>query len=58
MLDRPVLEERPERPQRIALGGEHLQTLIEAVGIPRAQEIPVSFPVENANGTCESKSAE
>jgi phospholipid/cholesterol/gamma-HCH transport system substrate-binding protein len=30
-----------------------LQTLLESVGVPREQEIPVSFPVENKNGQCE-----
>jgi phospholipid/cholesterol/gamma-HCH transport system substrate-binding protein len=47
------------------LGGEftlknrpYLQTLIEVIGLPRPEEIPVSFPVENPNGTCETKEAE
>ncbi len=31
----------------------YLQTLLEVVGIPRAEEIPVSFPTET--GTCEYK---
>jgi phospholipid/cholesterol/gamma-HCH transport system substrate-binding protein len=31
----------------------YLQTLLEIIGLPRQEEIPVSFPVENANGTCE-----
>jgi phospholipid/cholesterol/gamma-HCH transport system substrate-binding protein len=35
----------------------YLQTLIELIGLPRAEEIPVSFPVENPNGTCENKEA-
>jgi len=30
-----------------------LQTLLESVGVPREQEIPVSFPVENSRGNCE-----
>jgi phospholipid/cholesterol/gamma-HCH transport system substrate-binding protein len=33
----------------------YLQTLIELIGIPRKTEIPVTFPVENPAGTCESK---
>jgi phospholipid/cholesterol/gamma-HCH transport system substrate-binding protein len=33
----------------------YLQTLIELIGLPRKTEIPVSFPVENPEGTCESK---
>jgi phospholipid/cholesterol/gamma-HCH transport system substrate-binding protein len=36
-------------------GKPYLQTLIELIGIPRAEEIPVSFPVENPDGTCEEK---
>jgi phospholipid/cholesterol/gamma-HCH transport system substrate-binding protein len=35
----------------------YLQTLIELIGLPRAEEIPVSFPVENPAGTCENKEA-
>ncbi len=35
----------------------YLQTLIELIGLPRGEEIPVSFPVENPDGTCESKEA-
>jgi phospholipid/cholesterol/gamma-HCH transport system substrate-binding protein len=31
----------------------YLQTLLEIIGLPRQEEIPVSFPVQNANGTCE-----
>lgn len=38
---------------RTAQGFPYLQTLVELAGIPRQEEIPVSFPVENANGTCE-----
>jgi phospholipid/cholesterol/gamma-HCH transport system substrate-binding protein len=30
-----------------------LQTLLEVIGVPRKEEIPVSFPVENPNGTCD-----
>jgi len=30
-----------------------LQALLELVNLPRKEEIPVSFPVENPNGTCE-----
>ncbi len=30
-----------------------LQTLLEVIGLPRKQEIPVSFPVPNDSGTCE-----
>jgi phospholipid/cholesterol/gamma-HCH transport system substrate-binding protein len=30
-----------------------LQTLLETIQLPRQEEIPVSFPVENAAGTCE-----
>ncbi|HVD41531.1 MAG TPA: MlaD family protein [Solirubrobacterales bacterium] len=41
-----------------AKGKAYLQTLIETVGIPRSEEIPVSFPVDNPNGTCESKNVE
>lgn len=36
-----------------AEGKPFLQTLLEVAGIPRGEEIPVSFPVENPNGTCE-----
>jgi phospholipid/cholesterol/gamma-HCH transport system substrate-binding protein len=32
-----------------------LQTLLELVGVPRAEDIPVSFPVNNPNRTCEFK---
>jgi phospholipid/cholesterol/gamma-HCH transport system substrate-binding protein len=35
-----------------------LQTLLEVIGLPRKEEIPVSFPVENPNGTCDYVSAE
>jgi phospholipid/cholesterol/gamma-HCH transport system substrate-binding protein len=35
----------------------YLQTLIEVAGLPRAEEIPVSFPVENPEGKCEEKRA-
>jgi phospholipid/cholesterol/gamma-HCH transport system substrate-binding protein len=31
----------------------YLQTLLEIIGLPRQEEIPVSFPVENSTGTCE-----
>jgi phospholipid/cholesterol/gamma-HCH transport system substrate-binding protein len=33
----------------------YIQTLIELIGLPRETEIPVSFPVDNSAGTCESK---
>jgi phospholipid/cholesterol/gamma-HCH transport system substrate-binding protein len=36
-----------------AEGKPYLQTLLEVAGVPRGEEIPVSFPVENPNGTCE-----
>jgi phospholipid/cholesterol/gamma-HCH transport system substrate-binding protein len=36
-------------------GHPYLQTLIELIGLPRETEIPVSFPVDNPEGTCESK---
>jgi phospholipid/cholesterol/gamma-HCH transport system substrate-binding protein len=36
-------------------GKPYLQTLIELIGVPRAEEIRVSFPVENPNGTCEEQ---
>jgi phospholipid/cholesterol/gamma-HCH transport system substrate-binding protein len=36
-------------------GKPYLQTLIELIGIPRAEEIPVSFPVENSKQKCEEK---
>jgi phospholipid/cholesterol/gamma-HCH transport system substrate-binding protein len=35
-----------------------LQTLLEVIGVPRKEEIPVSFPVENPNGTCDVVNAE
>jgi phospholipid/cholesterol/gamma-HCH transport system substrate-binding protein len=35
-----------------------LQTLLEVIGLPRKEEIPVSFPVENPNGTCDYVNAE
>jgi phospholipid/cholesterol/gamma-HCH transport system substrate-binding protein len=41
--------------QQVEQGKPYLQTLIELIGLPRKTEIPVSFPVENATGTCESK---
>lgn len=44
--------------EKTAQGKPFLQTLLETAGLPRQQEIPVSFPVENANGTCEYKGAE
>jgi phospholipid/cholesterol/gamma-HCH transport system substrate-binding protein len=43
--------------QRTLQGKPYLQTLIELIGLPRAAEIPVSFPVENPEGTCEQKKA-
>jgi phospholipid/cholesterol/gamma-HCH transport system substrate-binding protein len=43
--------------QKTALGKPYLQTLIELIGLPRAKEIPVSFPVENPDGLCENKKA-
>jgi phospholipid/cholesterol/gamma-HCH transport system substrate-binding protein len=39
--------------ERTAQGKPFLQTLLEVAGLPRKEEIPVSFPVENSNGTCE-----
>jgi phospholipid/cholesterol/gamma-HCH transport system substrate-binding protein len=36
-----------------AAGRPYLQTLLEAIGLPREQEIPVSFPT--TTGTCEFK---
>jgi phospholipid/cholesterol/gamma-HCH transport system substrate-binding protein len=36
----------------------YLQTLLEVVGIPRKQEIPVSFKTDEPNNTCEEKSVE
>jgi phospholipid/cholesterol/gamma-HCH transport system substrate-binding protein len=39
--------------EKTAQNKPYLQTLIELIGLPRAEEIPVSFPVENPNGTCE-----
>jgi phospholipid/cholesterol/gamma-HCH transport system substrate-binding protein len=36
-----------------AKGKTYLQTLIEVIGLPRAEEIPVSFPTEK--GYCEEK---
>jgi len=39
--------------EKTAQGKAFLQTLLEASGLPRKEEIPVSFPVENPNGTCE-----
>jgi len=40
---------------QVEQGQPYLQTLIELIGLPREKEIPVSFPVENSAGTCESK---
>jgi phospholipid/cholesterol/gamma-HCH transport system substrate-binding protein len=34
-------------------GRPFLQTLLELTNFPRKQEIPVSFPVDNPEGTCE-----
>jgi phospholipid/cholesterol/gamma-HCH transport system substrate-binding protein len=34
-------------------GRPFLETLLEVVGLPRAQEIPVSFPTEEPNNTCQ-----
>jgi len=34
-------------------GRPFLQALLELINFPRKQEIPVSFPVENPEGTCE-----
>jgi phospholipid/cholesterol/gamma-HCH transport system substrate-binding protein len=41
--------------EQTAKGNPYLQTLIEAIGLPYREEIPVSFPVDNDQGTCESK---
>jgi phospholipid/cholesterol/gamma-HCH transport system substrate-binding protein len=38
---------------KTAEGNTYLQTLLELVGIPRAQEIPVSFPTAEGNGFCQ-----
>lgn len=38
---------------QVVEGKPYLQTLIEAIGIPRKEEIPVSFATKN--GTCETK---
>ena len=35
----------------------YLQTLLEVAGIPRKQEIPVSFKTDEPNNTCEEKRA-
>jgi phospholipid/cholesterol/gamma-HCH transport system substrate-binding protein len=40
---------------KTAAGKPYLQTLLEVIGIPRAEEIPVSFATEK--GTCEEKRA-
>ena len=39
--------------QQTSLGKPFLETLLETLQVPRQEEIPVSFPVENPNGTCE-----
>jgi phospholipid/cholesterol/gamma-HCH transport system substrate-binding protein len=36
----------------------YLQTLLEVAGIPRKQEIPVSFKTEEPNNTCQEKRVE
>ncbi len=38
-------------------GGRYafLKTLLQTINLPRKEEIPVSFPVENKTGTCERK---
>lgn len=41
--------------QQVEQGKPYLQTLIELIGLPRKTEIPVSFPVDNPEKTCESK---
>jgi phospholipid/cholesterol/gamma-HCH transport system substrate-binding protein len=41
--------------QQTEKGNPYLQTLIEIIGLPYEKEIPVSFKVDNENGTCESK---
>ena len=41
--------------QQTEKGNPYLQTLIEAIGLPYQKEIHVSFPVDNDEGTCESK---
>jgi len=41
--------------QQTEKGNPYLQTLIETIGLPNKEEIPVDFDVENSNGTCESK---
>jgi hypothetical protein len=41
--------------QQTEKGNPYLQTLIETIGLPNKEEIPVSFDVDNSNGTCESK---
>jgi hypothetical protein len=41
--------------QQTEKGNPYLQTLIEAIGLPYKKEIPVSFKVDNDEGTCESK---
>lgn len=38
-------------------GKPYLQTLIEVIGLPRAEEIKVSFPVENPDHKCEQREA-
>jgi len=38
---------------KTAAGKPYLQTLLEVIGLPRAEEIPVSFPTET--GKCEEK---
>jgi len=36
----------------------YLQTLLEVINLPRAEQIPVSFPVENPESTCEYKGSD
>ena len=45
----------PYASEQTLKGNPYLQTLIEAIGLPYKTEIPVSFKVDNENGTCESK---
>jgi phospholipid/cholesterol/gamma-HCH transport system substrate-binding protein len=40
-----------------AKGRYFLQTLLEVIGLPRAEEIPVSFPTNNPGNTCDYKVA-
>lgn len=40
---------------KTAEGRPFLQALLELVNLPRQEEIPVSFPVNNPTGTCEFK---